>query len=183
MRRIFVLTALALALTAATAGAVSVGVGAFGGVSIPVVNDLSKQGSQFGIRVPVSLIPMLSADAFFSKASLGDVEDNFGGPITYTRDGGDLTVFGVNAALTMGPPAFRIYPFAGIGSYKLKREGVEDISKAGYQFGLGLGFAIPALVGLGVDVRGEFAMIPTDQTSQKFANVTAGVSYKIFSTP
>jgi len=33
------------------------------------------------------------------------------------------------------------------------------------------------------DVRGEFLMIPTDQTSQKFGNVTAGVSYKFFSTP
>jgi opacity protein-like surface antigen len=182
MRKTCILTALALMLVTATAGAVGIGVGVFGGASIPVVNDLSKRGTQFGVRVPVS-VPMLTVEPFYAKSSLGDVEENFGGPVTFTRDGGEVTAFGANAILSMGPPAFRFFPFAGIGSYKLKREGAEDISKAGYQFGLGVGIAPPGLMGLAIDVRGEFSMIPTDQTSQKFANVTAGVSYKIFSTP
>ena len=46
------------------------GVGVFGGLSIPVLNDLSGQGSQFGVRVPVSLVPMLTVEPFFSSSAL-----------------------------------------------------------------------------------------------------------------
>ena len=95
-----------------------------------------------------------------------------------------MTGFGANAIFNLGGgSSFHFFPFAGIGSYKIKRSGSEDISDVGYNFGLGIGFAVPSLVGLSFDVRGEALMIKTDDTSQKIGNVTAGATYKFFSTP
>jgi hypothetical protein len=183
MRKLFTLAALALILTAASANAVTIGVGAFGGLSIPIVNDLSTQGSVFGVRAPVGLSPMFTAEAFYSQSALGDAEESFGGPVTYTRDGGEVTGFGANLLLNMGSGATRFFPFAGIGSYKIERSGSEEISEVGYNFGLGIGFGVSSLPALSFDVRGEALMIKTGDTSQKLGNVTAGVTYKFFSTP
>jgi len=183
MRKLFTLAALALFLTAASANAVTIGIGAFGGLSIPIVNDLSTQGSVFGVRAPVGLSPMFTAEAFYSQAALGDAEESFGGPVTYTRDGGEVTGFGANLLLHMGSGSTRFFPFAGIGSYKIERSGSEEISDVGYNFGLGIGFGVPSMPALSFDVRGEAVIIATGETSQKLGNVTAGVSYKLFSTP
>jgi hypothetical protein len=180
MRKTVLWMSLAFALIPAAAGAATVGVGVYGGVSIPVLNDLSEQGALFGVRVPVNLLPLLTVEPFFAKAGLGEVEETFG-PTTFTRDGGDVTGFGATALLTFGAPTFKLFPFAGIGSYKLERDGAEEISDIGFNFGLGFGLSpIPKL---SFDVRGEFLMVTTDETSQKFANVTAGASYAIFSMP
>ena len=183
MRRIGILAAFALVLAAAPAGATGIGIGVFGGASIPVANDLSDKGSIYGVRVPVSFSPGLSAEAFYTQSALGDVTEDFGGGITGTRDGGDMKSLGANVLFGMGAPSLSFHTILGLGTYKLEREGAEDLKKTGYNFGLGLGIAPPGLMGLSFDVRGEFVMIPTDQTSQKFGNVTAGVTYKFFSTP
>jgi hypothetical protein len=181
MRRIVLITALVLAAGASSAFARGVGVGVFGGVSIPILNDLSTQGTQFGIRVPVNVLPLLTVEPYYAQSGLGDAEETFGG-IAYTRDGGDLKSFGANVMLKFGGPV-SFYPFAGIGQYTLERSGVENIEEMGYNFGLGLGFEIPALPGLGADVRGEFNMVPTDETSQKFAGVNVGLKYNLFKVP
>jgi len=181
MRMILVTALLALIVGAglAEASGIGVGLGAFGGVSIPVVNDLSKQGSTLGIRAPVKLLPMVTVEPFFASSALGDVSDDFGTPITYTRDGGKVSAFGATALITFGGDRLQFYPFFGLASYKLTRSGAEDIKDAGYNFGLGLG--ISPISKVTVHLRGELSMIATDETSQKFANVTAGVSYAVFS--
>src|SRR5438552_5193761 len=180
MRKTLILGLLGLVLLAGAAAAADIGIGAFGGVNIPVLNDLSKQGSDFGVRVPVKLIPLITVEPFYSSSSLGDADETIGG-VRYTRDGGDLKAFGVDALFTFGAPMLQLFPFVGIGSYKLERSGAEDISDPGYSFGLGLG--ISPIPKLGVNVRGEFDMVVTDQTSQKFAKLTAGASYSFFSLP
>ena len=181
MRRSLVMTVLALALCVPTARAAEIGIGAFGGVSIPILNDLSEQGTQFGVRVPVNLLPLLTVEPYFSSSALGEVDEDFGGPIEFTRDGGDLTAFGANALFTFGSPMVKFFPFVGIGSFKLERDGAEEVSDMGVTFGLGLG--ISPVPKLSFSVRGEMAAIITDETSQKFANVNAGASYAIFSLP
>jgi opacity protein-like surface antigen len=182
MKRIVPIVLLALVLGAGAASAVS-GVslsgGAFGGVSIPILQDDSKQGVIYGLRLPVSVLPLLKVEPYWAMTSLGDAEETFG-TLAYTRDGGKVTAYGVNALLSLGGPV-RFFPFAGIASHKLTREGTEDLNKIGYNFGLGLGFSpIPKF---DVDVRGELNMITLGETSRKFANVTAGVSYRFLSLP
>jgi opacity protein-like surface antigen len=172
---------LALVLTAGAAHALGVGIGAgaFGGVSIPLLQDDSKQGTLYGLRVPVTLLPLLKVEPYWATASLGDVDETFG-TLPYTRDGGKITAYGVNVLLATGGPV-RFYPFVGMGSHKLTREGTEDLSKTGYNFGLGLGFSL--VPKFDVDLRGELNMITLGETSRKFANVTAGVSYHFLSLP
>jgi hypothetical protein len=181
MRRILPVMLLALVLGAGAANAVgvSIGGGLFGGLSIPILQDDSKQGTLYGLRLPVSVLPLLTIEPYWATSALGDVEETFGG-LPYTRDGGKVTAYGVNALLAMGGP-LRFYPFVGIASHKLTREAADDLTRVGYNFGLGLGFS--AIPKLDVDVRGELNMILLGETSRKFANLTAGVSYHFLSLP
>ena len=177
-QRIFV-ALLALALVPAPAGAIGVGLGVYGGPSFPILQDNAGNGGLFGVRVPVSIIPLVSAEGYFAKSSLGDKEDTFAG-VTYTRSGPDVTTFGVNGMLSFGGP-FQFYPIVGIGSTKIEQSGVDDVTKASFNFGLGLGLSpIPKL---SVHVRAEMNSVVTGDTSRKFGNVTAGVSYALFSVP
>ena len=180
MRRVFV-AILGLALVAARAQAADIGIGPYGGISIPVLNDLSKQGSMFGIRVPVNLLPLLTVEPFYAASTLGDAEENFGTPTTYTRDGGKTSGFGVSALFTFGTGIFKFYPVVGLGSYKFERDGAEDISDVGYNFGLGFGLSpIPKLT---INLRGELNMITNGDTAVKAANATLGATYAVFSLP
>lgn len=181
MKKTIVLAALALTLGAGAAHAVDIGIGGFGGVSVPVLNDLSEQGTTFGVRVPVRLIPLVTVEPFFASSALGEVEESFGTATTYTRDGGETSGFGVNALLTFGTGRLMLYPMAGIGQFTFEREGAEDIEEMGYNLGLGL--AISPMDKLALHVRGELNMIVTDETAVKAANVTVGLSYTLFSTP
>lgn len=170
---------LALALVPAAAGARGIGVGAFGGASFPILQGNSGNGSQFGLRVPVDLVPMLSVEPFYAKSALGDKEDTFAGQ-TYTRDGGDVTTFGANLILKFGGP-FQFYPFGGIGSSKITRSGSPDVSETSYDFGLGFGISpVPKFT---FHLRGEMNAVVTGDTSRKFGNLTAGLSYALFDLP
>ncbi|MBI5711430.1 MAG: outer membrane beta-barrel protein [Candidatus Eisenbacteria bacterium] len=178
MKRPVIFALLALVLLPCVAGAAGVGVGAFGGVSVPIVQDDNGQGTLFGVRVPVSLIPLVTVEPFFAKTGGGDKDqDLFGG--TITRSGIDVTSFGANVLLTFGGK-LQLYPFAGIGSFKMKRTGLDE-SKTGYNFGLGLGISPAPKISL--HVRGELAAAVDGDVSRKWANVTAGVSYSAFSFP
>jgi len=179
MKKRVIIALLALVLVPAAAGARGIGLGVFGGASIPILQDNASQGTQFGLRVPVNVVPLLTVEPFYSKSSLGDKTVTFGG-LSYTRDGGDVAAFGVNALLTVGGPV-SFYPFVGLTSSKITRSGAADLSKTGYNFGLGLG--ITPMPKLRVDVRGELNAVVTDQTSRKFGNITGGVSYALFNMP
>ena len=177
MRRSVVLALLALVLGFGSARAqTDIGVGAFGGMSFPIVNDLSSQGSIFGARVPVRFANWVSVEGFYAASQLGDVDEEFGGT-TYTRDGGEVSAFGANVLFPFGE-GVKFFPYVGLGSYSLKRDGADDIDDLGLNFGLGVGF--PVMPKLFIDLRGEFSAIITDETSQKFGNVTVGASYFIF---
>jgi hypothetical protein len=158
--------------------AVSVGIGGFGGVSFPIIQDDNSTGAQFGVRVPVNFMPLVTLEPYFAHSSLGEASQTFAG-LEYTREGFGVNAFGVNvmlggAGLVGG---FPFYPYAGIGTHKLSRDGSDDISEVGYNFGLGLGFSLPP--GLSINVRGELNMVQTGDTSRKFVNGTVGVSYKL----
>ena len=172
MKRVLALTLLAVMTCSGLAAAegIGLGVGAYGGVSFPIVQDDTGGGAVFGVRVPVKVIPLITVEPFYLTSSLKDVDEELGG-ITYTRSGFDETAFGANVLFRLGS----FYPFAGLGSYELTREGSEDIKETGWSFGLGL--AIPAGRMFTVDLRGELDAIVTDDTSRKFGNLTAGLTY------
>ena len=183
MRRFGVyLGVLTMLLAAGAADAASIGVGAFGGSSIPIVQDDNGQGTMFGIRVPVSVVPLITVEPYFAKTNGGDKDQTVNG-ITYTRHGIDVTAYGANALLTFGT-GLQLYPFAGIGSAHAKRDGLDDTSTQ-YNFGLGLGFT-PPVIKLSVHLRGELDAVlepGNNASSRKWANVTLGVSYGVIKFP
>lgn len=171
---------LALAASTVAAGTITVGVGGFGGASVPLLQEDVRSGAIFGARVPVTLAGFFSVEPYFASTSLGNAEEDISG-FTYTRDGFQVSDFGVNAAIGRlgGGTGFRIYPFAGIGSCKLTRKGSEDLKKAGYHFGFGVGISPASRFTL--NLRGQLDMIVTDETSRKFGTATVGVSYDAWS--
>jgi hypothetical protein len=128
----------------------------------------------FGVRVPVSVSSMLTIEPYYMTSSLDEVTEDLGDPpVEYTRDGFDMKSIGANVILFGG----KFYPFVGLGSYSLKRDGSEDIEELGWNFGLGLG--LPVTEKIRLDVRGEVDMIVTDDTSRKFGAATAGLTYML----
>ena len=189
MKRSYVWALLACALLSRTAQAAPVGVsvGLFGGMSVPVLQDVSTSsfspsdalgpsGSQFGIRVPVKAIPVVTFEPYYAKSSYKDRTDTIGG-ISYTREGFDGKELGLNAILGRPDGAgFHFFPYVGISKTKLERTG-EKIDKSGFNFGLGLGIS-PAPK-FSVQVRGYFAMVVTGDTSRKFADANVGLNYSL----
>lgn len=177
MKRTIVLAVLALAFTAGTAQAQSIGIGIqpYGGLSYPIIQDDTGSGPVYGLRVPVKLIPMFTLEPYYLTSNLGEGEEEILG-IKYKRQGFDHTGFGLNAMLgSVGGTGIRFYPFAGIGSHKLERDNYPEIKETAYNFGMGLG--IGATPKISVEIRGELNMVVTGDTSRKFANATVGLNY------
>jgi Outer membrane protein beta-barrel domain len=173
---------------AAQAQSVHVAVGAYGGLTVPILQDVDASsfspgdafgdtGSKFGLRVPVKAIPIVTLEPYFAKSSYSEQTETFNG-IEYTREGWDATAYGVNVALgDILRQRFMFYPYLGLGSTKLERTG-EEIKKVTWNFGLGLGF--PLVKKLSVHVRSEFDMVVTDDTSRKFGDLTVAVHYNVY---
>jgi len=126
MRRLIALTLVALCLSAGAAFARGVGIGAFAGMSVPVLQEDVDKGNMFGVRVPVNLVPLFTVEPYYASAALGEATESVGG-IDYTREGFDEKAYGVNAMLTLGGPV-SFYPYAGVGQTSLKRTGFDDCS-------------------------------------------------------
>jgi len=94
MKRIALVVVAATWLAAGAAHAVSIGAGAFVGASIPVVQDDNSTGTQFGLRVPIGVAPLLSLEPYVAFSYMGDASETFGG-FEYTRSGFDGTAFDV----------------------------------------------------------------------------------------
>lgn len=178
MRRILVLAFAATALFAGAARAASIGIGVFGGGSFPIVQDDQDNGSLFGLRAPVQLVPLLRVEPFWSTSALGDKTVDVGG-FSVTRAGSDVTTFGLDAMLSFGGPV-SFYPYAGIGSVRFERTG-QDETFTSYHLGLGLGVSVIPKVTL--DLRAELQAAAKDGTSRKMANVMLGASYALFQVP
>jgi opacity protein-like surface antigen len=174
-----IVIAAVLLAPAARAGTITIAGGVFGGMSFPVLQDDQSQGSIFGARIPVRLAALLAVEPFYSTSALGDKTIETSPGFSVTREGSDVTTYGVNALFPFGTKTL-LYPYAGIGNVHFERSG-EDESFTSYDLGLGLGVTlIPKLM---LDMRGELQMASSGETSRKMFNVTLGATYSIFNTP
>jgi hypothetical protein len=160
--------------SAASAGEIKVGVGAFGGGCWAVEQDNVGDGFIYGARLPVQLLHLLTVEGFYQASNLGEVTTDISGT-EYTIPGVDLSAFGANAIIgSLGKAGLTFYPYVGIGSYELQQNGTSE-TNTGYSFGLGLG--LPPMSGFSIQVRAEGDMIVTGNTSRKFGLLTAGLNY------
>lgn len=178
MKRLF---ALALAVALAVAGparAGSIAVGAFGGMSYPVLQDDTGHGPLMGARLSVRVVPFVTLEPYYGSSSLADKVTSVAGT-DYVRQGFDQKIWGVDLLLaSSGPLAF--YPVVGVGQTKLSRAAYDQTFTT-YNAGAGLGLAVvPRLT---FHVRGEANVVSDGQTSRKFASATAGLTYSLFGLP
>ena len=152
------------------------GVGAWAGMSIPVIQDDQESGMVFGFMGRFKVLPFLVVEPGVSFTKWGAPDDIEG--IDFGKDGSKLTSIGVNATLGGAPGVPGVKPFfvAGVASYKVKNDvnGYEQ-SNLGWNAGLGLGFGLSPSFDL--DFRGLVVVAPQDNGSKKALSVTGGLNF------
>jgi hypothetical protein len=176
-----VLVLVCLAVLVSVAQAVSpeprIGVGAFAGLNIPVIQKDQKSGTEFGFRARIALLPFLVAEPNFTMVKWGKPDAVDG--VVLGINGSKVTSFGLDATLGFAPGTKGFKPFGiiGIGSYKVKNDDTKyDQSNIGFCGGIGFGLGVAPKID--IDVRGKAVVIPqTDGGSKKGLSLTAGLGY------
>lgn len=166
--------ALAVSASAGRAQAAGWGVGGFGGISIPIVQDDAGNGVVFGGHVKLSL-GMLAIEPNFSYFKNGDYEVDMAPGETF--ESGKITSVGVNLLLGSGlPTGPRFFPFVGAKYYNYNQD-IPDFSDSQLGFCGGVGLEIGA-GSLGIEARGSLEVLPLDpEGSRKWVHIRAGLNY------
>jgi len=166
-----------LTVPAIQAGSVKWGVGASGGIEFPIVQQDQKQGTVFGFKAKLGLIPALAIEPnlYFIKFGDPELEDL----VESDLEGAKLNAYGIDAILGSGFGGAGIKPYGllGIGSYKFKHDqsGVES-TNFGWSVGFGIEIGVTPKVGL--DFRGRTIVVSTEGGgSRKSAAVTGGINF------
>ncbi|HUU46634.1 MAG TPA: outer membrane beta-barrel protein [Acidobacteriota bacterium] len=172
----WVAAAVLLAAWASTAGATGWGIGGFGGISIPIVQDDAEQGTIYGAQLRLSVGGLLGIEPNVMYFRNGDWElDAVPGEV---YDGSKFYAIGVNVILgSAGPPTgFRMFGLAG-GKYYNEDNDYRDFSssKLGWNAGVGLEIGLGTV---GVEARAEGNIMPLDGGgSRKWVHLRAGLNY------
>jgi hypothetical protein len=171
---------LVLCASIVTAQPSKFGIGAFGGVNIPVVQDDQASGPVFGFKVRYQLIPLLVLEPNISFTSYGAPDND---EFDFDIDGSSVTAFGIDVTLgnPVGKMGFKPYFVAGLGFYNQKNDEIDDVfgapgSKAGISggFGIGLGFTPK----IDADIRGKAHIAGSEgDISKKSVSITGGLNY------
>lgn len=157
---------------AALAG--KVGFGVSGGSLFPIVQDDQESGYTLGLKVRAEINPFLAFEPNLNIASFGETTITGVG----SRDGSDITHYGIDLTLGggMGGPGLKPYAFIGGALYNTKRDGDDTTNKSGWSFGAGLALGIMERVD--IDLRSRFNIISSEgSTSRKSVSVTVGAVY------
>ena len=178
MRRFLALALALVCVSAVSASAGTIGIGAFGGMSYSVMQNDVGNGALYGFRAPVKLVPFVAVEPWYASTALGDKVQAIG-PVNLTHAGFDETAFGANVLLATGGP-LSFYPFAGIGRTTFKRGGTNDALTS---YSAGFGLSVSPIPKVSFDVRGELEAVMDHGTTRKFGNATVGLGYALFSMP
>ena len=153
----------------------NLGIGLFGGMDIPVVQDDQDKGTTFGVKGRLKVMPIVTLEPNIYFTQFGDPTfDEFASDL----EGSKVTAYGVDA--TFGAPfaskGLNVYGVVGAGFYNVKRDQTnQDETDFGWSAGLGsyLGFA----PNLAFDLRSKLHVIPSEGGgSKKSLSVTGGIN-------
>lgn len=153
-----------------------VGAGIYGVYGIPIIQEDVGAGPLFGAKLHADLAGPLGAELFYTSYQEGDVTFNVRG-VDQTLPGGTQSVLGINAILGgTGRSGVGPYLTAGVGSCTLAKEHREDVTRLG--FNGGIGFELRSNAGIAVDLSARAHVVPLeDGGSRKFGAVQAGLNY------
>ena len=151
------------------------GVGGFGGVSVPIVQDDAENGTVFGGRLKLSVGGLLGVEPTVMFFTNGDW--TMDGVEGITFKGAEYNSVGVNLLLGGAGPvkAFRMFGVAGVNYYSQDMDFEHgDDSNVGWNAGLGLEFGAG---NIGIEGRGTFNLMKLEAGgSRKWAQITGGVN-------
>jgi opacity protein-like surface antigen len=150
--------------------------GVYGIYGIPTIQDNVAAGPLYGVKARADLKGPLGAELSFTSYPAGDVTfESLMGEQT-TKGYSQSVIAGDVILQTTGVSGFGVYLLAGIGSYSLKKDFAADISRIGYNGGLGVEFRSNS--GIAVDICGRLHAMPYEKGgTHKFAALQAGVNY------
>ena len=167
-----------IAAPAAHAGLISLGVGVYGGMSMPVELD-ANVGSIVGARVKVlTPIPSLGVEAYYASVRNESVEDLWEEQdLGIVFDGNSYNSYGVNVLFGgLTAPGFRAFGVAGVNFVNFE-EGSEEVLKYGGELGVGVEI-VPPMIGLGIEGRASVMILGWDEgPDRKLATLSVGVNY------
>lgn len=169
------LLVLSALLLAPNVHATGLGVGGFGGVSIPIAQKDASQGIVAGAHVRFSLAGLLGVEPNFTYMRDGDWTFDEVPGVTFK--GSKVSAFGLNLILGGAGPfaGFRFFPFVGGKIYNLSKPELDSQSQVGWNLGLGLEIGVGKL---GIEARGAGELMKLkNKGSRKWAHITAGLNY------
>lgn len=177
MRKSLLLLSIAFfLLPIASASAVDISAGAFMGLNLPLGMEDVASGQIYGFKARLAVMPWLGIEPNLTFSGYGDGEAEVYDEIQ-KRDGGDITSFGVDAALgsIQGTPGLSFHGIVGLGSSSWSREGVDDVSEMSWYVGFGTEYILPSSIS--IEVRAKAQVIPFEDGSYKNGCITAGLNY------
>ncbi|MCK5125736.1 MAG: outer membrane beta-barrel protein [candidate division Zixibacteria bacterium] len=173
---LFIAAVLLLYASTAMAQAPKFGVGVFGGINIPVVQDDQKSGTAFGLKARIKLLPIIIAEPNVTFGKWGDPDPVDG--LDLGISGSKITSFGIDFTLggLPGKAGFKPFAFVGVASYKVKNDDTNyENSKLGVAGGLGFAIGVSPLID--IEVRGKAVVAPQDDGSKKAIWILGGINY------
>jgi opacity protein-like surface antigen len=154
------------------------GYAGYAGFNFPVAMEDVTSGNVFGFKARFAIMPKIGLEPNIAFSSYGDGEAEVYDE-TQTREGGDITGFGLDAVLgsIQGFPGISFYGIIGIGSAKWARDGIDDKSGVSYYFGIGVEYTFTTPITL--EARAKTQIFPYEDGSYKNGILTFGVSYQI----
>lgn len=145
---------LVMAGVCSTAMARPIGIGAFAGLNIPIVQDDAGTGPLYGVKLKIAVTPFLALEPTLTFFKQGDATAEVGGQ-EIELDGGQSTALGLNLIVgSAGLPAgLGFYGVLGFASHAMKQEGTEDESRFALSLGPGLQVRVHDKLAFNVEPR------------------------------
>jgi len=150
--------------------------GGFGGINFPLVQEDSEIAGIVGFKARATVMPFLGVEPNFTYIRQGGITLDVGGT-DMDREGGNLYSYGVDLAFGSleSYKKFYWYFICGLYGNSLDRLGREDLTKFG--FNLGVGLEILPEETFGIDFRSKIQVITIEGGSRKNILLTGGVNY------
>jgi hypothetical protein len=161
--------------SATTTGRFSIG--GFAGLNFPISQEDVGNGTLFGAKGRIMLLPFMGVEPNFVFSEYGEKDHDINGA-TMTRKGGSLTSFGADALIGTfsGFSQVRFYGLLGINSNTLKRDGIPDQTRLGLSWGAGIEFLASNMFGL--ELRARLHSISLDGGGgRNNLQLSAGLNY------
>lgn len=175
-----VLLILLAAAPAARAGILGLGIGVYGGVNAPLLDEDVSAGSVIGAKLRVAPpLPMIGFEAYYARIGQESAEDVWQqGDVELAFNGDGFNVFGADLLIgnVRNPTGLKMYGIAGVNLVDVSADGSDEM-KIGGELGAGIEFE-PPILGLGVEVRAMMMIMAWEAgTDWRVGTLTAGLNY------